>query len=615
MNLLIAIMVALVPLIMAPKLFLYFETLPKAAVILIGAGALLLSLRRFEPGLSRIGQSRLGVLWTLGIAAQTVSLLVSSWFSRDKVLSFLGTGWRRLGSIEYIAILLLSLLAAGWYAKNSAGLVTLFRAICLSGIAVSGYGILQYLGWDPLADAARYSVAYGDLEIVRPPSTVGHALYFADYLIVLIFVSIALAVWEDSRSGRGLALLTTSLAVIALVLSGSRSGIVGLLVGGVFLVFRIRPAFTKKRILIAVTFLAILGALYVSPLGEQLEDRWAQWRDDAKGGTRPLLWRDCLQMARAHLLLGSGPELFATEFPRYQSVELARAFPEYYNESSHNILLDALLSQGLPGLMIVLALTAVGIAASFRWKHHPTVAAALAAGLLGLFISQQFSPFVLTTALLFYLTIGILVAGSVESLSEARGSIAFQALGFVAIPLSALLIILGFEFVHVDLRWAAIDRAVAQGRLDIAMSEYGRVDRLFPPESGANLWYSRILTETAMRFPDAGLRQQVWTQALESAMRATEVSEDRQNAYYNLAVFYSAQGDLTHSEQALRSAIGYAPYWYKPHWLLAEVLLLSGQLDLAAAEARKAIDFNGQIRWELQDTLQRIRVKQGFPAN
>jgi O-antigen ligase len=616
MNLLIAIIVALVPVVMAPNLFLYFETLPKAAVILIGVGVLLLNLRRFEPGIAKLAASRLGRVLILGITAQIVSLFVSSCFSPDKVLSFLGTGWRRLGSIEYAAVLLLCLLVAAWYADNFARLVSLFRAICISGIVTTSYGILQYLGWDPFADAARYSVAYGDLSIVRPPSTVGHAVYFADYLVVLIFISVGLATWESSRSGRSLALLVALMAIVALLLTGTRAGIVGLLAGGIFLFIRIRPAITRKRIILTAVFIGILGALCFTPVGEQLEDRWAQWRDDAKGGTRPLLWRDCFEMARVHLVLGSGPELFATEFPKYQSIELARAFPEYYNESTHNVLLDALLSQGVPGLIICLILGSVGIVASFQWKKHRTVGAALAAGLVGLFVSEQFSPFVLTTVLFFYLIVAVLVAGSFEpSAGAGDGSIVVKVLGLVAIPFSALLILVGLQIIHIDVRWAAIQRAVRAGRIEGAMSEYGQVERLFPPESGANLWYSRALTEAAGSSLDATLRQRVWIQALEAASRATEVSEDRHNAYYNLAVFYFTQGDLTHSEQTLRTAIDYAPHWYKPHWLLAEVFLLSGKLDSAAGEAQKAIDYNGQSRWELQDTLRRIRIKQSAGAN
>ena len=615
MSFLLAAIAALVPLAMAPKLFLYFETAPKTAIILIGAACLLLNLRKFEAGLEKLARSLFGQIFMVAAAAQCISLSIVASSSQDKTLSFLGTAWRRLGSIECIAIVILSLLAAAWYAENFASILVLLRAISFSGIVASAYGILQYLGWDPFADASRYSVAYGDLEIVRPPSTVGHADYFADYLVVLIFMSVALIAWESSRFAKGFALFSAVLAFIALLLTGTRAGLAGLLAGGVFLLFRIRPAITKKRVVIAVALAASCGLLYASPLGERLDDRFVQWYDDAKGGTRPLLWRDCLQMARAHIWLGAGPELFATEFPKFESIELARDFPNYYHESPHNILLDAMLSQGLPGLIILLLQAGVAIFASFRWKTRSAPAAALAAGCIGLFVSQQFTGFVPATALFFQLMIAILVAGSLpDAILNTGPSLAVKTLRFVSLPAAALLALAGVQIAHVDARWAAIQRAIRAGSIEEAMAGYEQVEKLYPPESGANLWYSRAITQATIA-ADPALRKRVWSQALEAATRATSVSEDRHNAYYNLAVFYSAQGDLPHAEQALRSAVECAPHWFKPHWLLGEVLLLSGRLDLAAKEAQQAIDLNAKSGWELDDTLRRIRLKQQASVN
>ena len=90
-------------------------------------------------------------------------------------------------------------------------------------------------------------------------------------------------------------------------------------------------------------------AFYFSPAGLKLRAR-GQWElEDLRGGARLLLWRDSLRMARERSLLGFGPDTFGVEFPRYQSVELSRAYPDFYHESPHNIFLDALVSQGVPG--------------------------------------------------------------------------------------------------------------------------------------------------------------------------------------------------------------------------------------------------------------------------
>ena len=71
------------------------------------------------------------------------------------------------------------------------------RAIAASGLVVALYGIAQYFGWDPLLDARGYHVGEGIWTIVRPPSTLGHADYSANWLLFVVFAGAALAVTEQ----------------------------------------------------------------------------------------------------------------------------------------------------------------------------------------------------------------------------------------------------------------------------------------------------------------------------------------------------------------------------------------------------------------------------------
>ena len=95
----------------------------------------------------------------------------------------------------------------------------------------------------------------------------------------------------------------------------------------------------------------MVGGFYLSPAGLQLRSRTRWFLEDPWGGARPALWRDSLRMGLARPLLGFGPEVFTAEFPRYESISLAQAYPDFAHESPHNIFLDALISQGIPGLL------------------------------------------------------------------------------------------------------------------------------------------------------------------------------------------------------------------------------------------------------------------------
>jgi Tfp pilus assembly protein PilF len=95
----------------------------------------------------------------------------------------------------------------------------------------------------------------------------------------------------------------------------------------------------------------------------------------------------------------------------------------------------------------------------------------------------------------------------------------------------------------------------------------------------ADVWFARSLGAPALH------------QALDAATRATG-GEDAQNAYYTVAWLYARSGDVTHTEQSLRASITCSPNWFKPHWMLAQILRREGRLEEARAEAERAAYLN-----------------------
>ena len=322
-----------------------------------------------------------------------------------------------------------------------------------------------------------------------------------------------------------------------------------------------------------------------------------------------MVWRDSLGLVRQHPIVGVGPEMFATEFPAFQSVKLARAYPDFYHESPHNLCLDALISQGVPGLALLILVFVQSWIAAGRWVEYKQLGTALLAALSASFVSQQFTAFIVPTAFVFHFAAGMLVAGAmpentpVKPLNRRVGRF-LQAL---AVPAGTLFLVLAVQLVHVDFRWGLVRRALEANRIPEAMEEYRAVTTMVPPETGLDMWYSReLITKTASSTET--LKQLANRQALEAAERATTVTEDRHNAYYNLAVLDGAQGDLPGAEQALHSSIASAPRWFKPHWLLSEILNLTGNLNEAESEAQLAVDLNGGKNPEVAETLEQIQA-------
>ena len=600
MALILGAILALVPLFIAPGIIFYFDVTPKAVVLLFGAAAAAVWFAARESGaaLVRLREGR-RLLWLLGTAAAV--LVVSTALSTDAALSFGGTNWRRFGLPVELAILVLTAILAAALAAHPQWRRLWLRVIAVAGLAAAVYGILQYFGLDPLIDPRTYHVGEGVWTIVRPPGTLGHADYFGVYLAMVVFLSIAAALSEQSLGWRVTGWAAAGLATTAVVLSGTRAALVGEFAGAVFLAIWMRGRWVRRRRvwIAALVLVSAATVFYLSGPGEKLRTRVHWSVEDRAGGARLLLWRDAARMAAHRWLTGYGPETFSAEFPRFQSTELARAYPEFYHESPHNLLLDVQAGQGIVGLLAVAGLFAVGFRAAFRARvQEPLSAGALAAALTAALVSQQFTSLIAPTAFYTYAIVAMLVSLGGRSVpNRSRWAAA------LAVPLAVFFCYIGVKLWMGDHSLEMARRKIESGDVAGAMKDYARSRSLQPGGAGSDLWYSR-------RMSSAGRDRTAWDDAFAAAVRATRTSDDHQNGWYSLAAFYASRNDLPRTESSLRQAIACAPKWFKPHWTLAQVLRLAGRLREAEEEAAIAADLNGGHNAEVAQTLKDIRTQQ-----
>jgi putative inorganic carbon (HCO3(-)) transporter len=607
-NAVAAIVLALTPLLILPHYFFFYDISPKIVVALTGAAiALLLFLREQSlAGFWRLWANPLGRGFCLLLLAQILSLLVSTLFSARAALSWNGGNWRRLGFVSQFAVIVLALMIAAAYSRSRLNIV--LRATAATGLAVAFYGILQYFGVDPLLSSNSYHVGEGVTAIVRPPSTLGHADYFAGYLLYVVFWGAALVVTEAQSAWKAIGVAVCVVGSVAIVLSGTRGAMLGLAAGTISLWIWTRPRVTMRRAIFATALGVVCLAFYLSPPGLKLRAR-SQWAlEDLRGGARLWLWRDSLRMASERSLIGFGPETFALEFPRYQSVELSRAYPDFYHESPHNIFLDAFVAQGIPGLAILLgfaafAFTAARRAAAQRQRAAPFLAAALASGL----ISGLFVCFTLPGDLYFFATIALLVGSALPDTPPAhtRGSATVPAL---ALSLTAVAIFLYFtiQVTATDIALARAKRDLDAGLIEDAVNAYRLSQRWHPGGSSDDLDFSRALAAASRSVSNPNRVLTASQQAFGAALRATATSEEQQNAWYNLAGFYATRDDFADVETCLRRSVAASPNWFKPHWALAQMLLLSGRREEAVAEAARAGELDGGKDAEIAKFLQSL---------
>jgi hypothetical protein len=597
---LLPVVAALTVLLIVPSLLFHFDVTPKVAILLLGTAVCLLDLTGVRRALEALWAQRRGRWLTVVLAAQWCSIAISTALSTHPALSVAGSAWRRFGLVTQTGLLVFTLLLGGWLALDGGNLKRFLRATIVTGILASLYGILQYFGFDPLLSAQAYMAGEAEWTIVRPPSTLGHAGYFATFALYPVFAALALLTLEERAQWRWTAGLACVTGVAAIVLSGTRSALLGLVVGVVIVLFRLRPKLGRKHALAAAVIVAAASALYLSPAGLKLRWRTRWYVEDVSGGARLTLWNDSLRMATEHLAAGYGPETFGNQFPQHQSLALARAHPDFYQESPHNVFLDVLVAQGAPGLLVFAALS---LLAFFSLRGARPAIQIAGAGLAAGLISQQFLCFTVPTAVFFY-------SMALVPIVHAHPGGPTRRIGWAPIPVALLLSLLlagsAVRLVVSDWTMAEVKSALLKETPAAVAARYEQALQWKLPGGNPDLYYAREMLNLSNRQTDPKLRFQAWQHAMGAAVRAAAALEDRPNALVNLAAFQSVMNNPAMVENTLLSAVREAPQWYRPHWLLARLYLLAGRLPQAEEQARAAVERDGGHDAAVQQTFDQV---------
>jgi tetratricopeptide (TPR) repeat protein len=162
-------------------------------------------------------------------------------------------------------------------------------------------------------------------------------------------------------------------------------------------------------------------------------------------------------------------------------------------------------------------------------------------------------------------------------------------------------------------RLLVADRMLGQVRTDLEAGQIIEAAKAYQRVRNwglsADLWYSRQMAAAAVKAADPVTALRAWQQALESGVRATKTSDDPYNAWYSLASLHARQNDFEPTERCLREAITSSPNWFKPHWMLAQVLQTKGRREEARTQAALAADLDGGKNPEVARTLAQIMAK------
>lgn len=260
--------------------------------------------------------------------------------------------------------LVLLLIIADLFAKDSHAMNRISKVIAIVGIVHALVVVMQYYGWAFANLPGANALPYG---LMANRNLMGSAqtflLPFELYLL-----------YRSAGSWKALAGISLFMTLVSIVLSQTRSAwlsTVVLLIVSLVLVFIFIRSMRKKWL---ITTLVVLGAGILTgvfltvidkegTLSAELKNRSVSFVNAAadtgiskkSANDRIVLWKKTMEMSKTHLLTGVGPSNWNLSISTYGTSELSWNDSFYIPDRVHNVYLQMAAELGLPGLLLFLA--------------------------------------------------------------------------------------------------------------------------------------------------------------------------------------------------------------------------------------------------------------------
>lgn len=356
---------------------------PKGA-LLVALGLLVASLGIVAAAEGGLGGLRSLLRRPLVAAALLTGLatLLATATSSQRQLSIWGSGERTAGLIQALALLAF-FAGAAWIGRAPARRERILACMVAASVPVALYALTQ---------ALRLEVVPGRVEsLTRAFGSLSNPIFLAAYMMLLLPLGLQ-RMQRAAREGAFLRLvgwgLVTLLQLAAMVASDSRGPFLGLAAAGLvaLLALALRPGrrwlgFATLGLLVAgLAFLVVFNqpGSALAPLRElPVLGRFGEISTVAgdSSGARLRIWRSTRRLLvaePARLLSGHGPETL-----KYALLPYGETYMAGYGQRSrlvdraHDVLLDKLVMEGLPGALALLFLFGA-------WLQAAAVAAGLA---------------------------------------------------------------------------------------------------------------------------------------------------------------------------------------------------------------------------------------------
>jgi len=356
--------------------------------------------------------------WILfALAGYLFIKIISDLFGFGFAKSFWGNYERMMGVFTWFHFFAFFVLLITLFKKKK-DYFLLFDASIIVSLIVSLYALLQKIGISFVLNSG----------IERLQSTIGNAAFLAAYLIFNIFFALYLLLKKNKLSWRIYYGLTIIFQVVILFFTGTRGGILGLLVGfGIFLLLGVWMS--QKRILkislwlIIFFFLLLSGIFWLNKESSFVQNIEPLRRiasisvDDPTVKSRLLLWQLSPSAWQDRPLLGWGENNINLAIDKYYDNNIE----ESWFDSTHSVFFDNLIAHGSLGVISYLTLIFSLFYYLFkRRKENKKEFIIFVPLLVAYFLQNLFLFDTHTSLIMFFLTAGFISNGSYFSFDSGK---------------------------------------------------------------------------------------------------------------------------------------------------------------------------------------------------
>jgi len=277
-----------------------------------------------------------------------IAMTISTYFSVDKYVSIFGYPTRLNGGL--LSLIGYALLYWGFVNNiKKDDLWKILKAGAVSTFIVSVYAILQKFGIDD-------QIWQEDVRS-RVFATFGQPNWLGTWLAAALPI-LAVGYILVKKKYKTIVALLIILSTLALYFTQSRSAMIGLFIGLLFL------KTGSNRLVKPLTLIILIGSLATFSMGSQSVESEPNYVITPSTDIRIIVWKGSLDMFAARPIFGFGPETFAYVYPQHRPAEhnTTSEWDLIYNKA-HNEYLHYLATTGLVGLCCFLV-----VLMAFGWQ-------------------------------------------------------------------------------------------------------------------------------------------------------------------------------------------------------------------------------------------------------